>query len=73
MLLLDVSVSHSDQVNVLSLILLGQCGLPGPFGLITAGALLICRLVRSLASLLSSSSFAVMYARVGYMSTYSPA
>ena len=71
MWLLGVSVSRSGQVDVLSSILLGQCGLPGPFGSITAGVLLICRLVRSSANSLSSSSFAPAYVGVGYMSTCS--
>ena len=71
--LLDVSASRSDWVDVLSSILLGRCGLPGPFGSITASVLLICRLVRSSASSLSSSSFAAVYAGVGYTLTCSPA
>jgi len=58
--LLDVSVSRSGRVDVLSSILLGQCRLPGPFGSITAGVLLICRLVRSAASSLASSSLAAV-------------
>ena len=58
MLLLGAFVSRSDRADVPNSILLGRCGLPGPLGSIIAGALLICRLIRSSASLLSSSSFA---------------
>ena len=58
--LLGVSASRSDQMDVLSSILLGQSGLPGPFGSITAGVLLICKLVRSSARSLSLSSFAAV-------------
>jgi len=71
--LIGVSVSHSDRVDVLSSILLGWCGLPGPFGSITASVLLICKLVRSSVSSLSSSLFASVKAGVGYMSIHSPA
>jgi hypothetical protein len=34
---------------------LGQCGLPGPLGLITASVFLICRFVRSSSCSLPSS------------------
>ena len=44
---LGVSVTASGLVGVPSLILLGQSGLPGPLGLIVAGVLQICRLMRS--------------------------
>ena len=57
--------SQSGRVDVLSLILLGWCGLPGPLGSITASAFLICRLIRSAVSSLASSSLVAVYVGVG--------
>jgi hypothetical protein len=73
MLLSGASASLFDLVGVLSLILLGWCGLPRLFGLITASVLLIYKLVRSVVSSLALSSLVAVNSGVGYTSICSPA